>query len=101
MTGMSTRRCDRTRALLSQRLDGTLAEMDSRAVARHVTSCAACRAFDEQSRWVAHQLRAASLEPLPRPIEISPVRAGRSCSSPVTLAASATASTAFMPAREV
>ena len=26
MTGMSTRRCDRTRALLSQRLDGALAE---------------------------------------------------------------------------
>ena len=77
MTGMSTRRCDRTRALLSQRLDGALAEMDSRAVARHVASCAACRAFDEQSRWVSDQLRAASFEPLPRPIQISPVRAGR------------------------
>src|SRR6478735_3640253 len=77
MTGMSTRRCDRTRALLSQRLDGALTEMDGRAVARHVASCAGCRAFDEQSRWVAHQLRAASFEPLPRPIEISPVRVGR------------------------
>ena len=77
MTGMSTRRCDRTRALLSQRLDGALAETDARAVARHVASCAACSAFESQSRWVAHELRAAPYEALPRPVEISPVRAGR------------------------
>ena len=77
MTGMSTRRCDRTRALLSQRLDGALTEVEVRAVARHVASCDACRAFDEQSRWVTAALREAGLEPLPRPLEISPVRVGR------------------------
>ena len=77
MTGMSTRRCDRTRALLSQRLDAALAEVESRAVARHVVGCAACRAFDQQTRWVTATLRDAGLEPLPRPLEISPVRVGR------------------------
>jgi predicted anti-sigma-YlaC factor YlaD len=74
---MSTRRCDRTRALLSQRLDGALTDVESRAVARHVVGCAACRAFDEQSRWVTAALRDAELEPLPRPLDISPVRVGR------------------------
>lgn len=77
MTGMSTRRCDRTRALLSQRLDGALTDVESRAVARHTVACAACRAFDEQTRWVTVALRDADLEPLPRPLEISPVRVGR------------------------
>ncbi len=77
MTGMSTRRCDRTRALLSQRLDGALTDIESRAVARHVVGCAACRAFEEQTRWVTAALRDAELEPLPRPIDISPVRVGR------------------------
>jgi len=77
MTGMSTRRCDRTRALLSQRLDGTLSEVESRAVARHTAACAACRAFAEQSRWLTEALRAAPLEPLPQAFELSPVRTGR------------------------
>jgi anti-sigma factor RsiW len=74
---MPTRRCDRTRALLSQQLDGALTEVETRAVARHLVGCAACRAFEEQSRWVTAALRGAELEPLPRPLEISPVRAGR------------------------
>jgi anti-sigma factor RsiW len=74
---MSTRRCDRTRALLSQQLDGPLTEMERRAVERHTAGCAACHAFDEQSRWVTDALRDARLEPLPPPIEISPVRVGR------------------------
>ncbi len=77
MTGMSTRRCDRTRALLSQRLDGAITEVEIRAVASHTASCAACRAFEEQSRWLADQLRAAPLELLSRPLQISPVRVGR------------------------
>lgn len=76
MTGMSTHRCDRTRALLSQRLDGAITEVESRAVARHTAVCPACRAFEEQSRWLTDQLRAAPLELLSRPLEISPVRVG-------------------------
>ncbi len=77
MTGMSTRRCDRTRALLSLRLDGPITEVESAAVARHIARCAACRAFEEQSRWLTSELRAAPLEVLMRPLEITPVRMGR------------------------
>ncbi len=77
MTGMSSGRCDRTRALLSRRLDGALTDVESRAVARHTARCAACRAFAEQSRWVTEALRAAPLEELPRPLELSPVRRRR------------------------
>ncbi len=54
-----------------------MAEIESRAVASHTAQCAACRAFEEQSRWFADQLRAAPFELLSRPLEISPVRAGR------------------------
>ncbi len=77
MTGMSTRRCDRTRALLSQRLDGALSDVESRATARHIERCAACRAFHAQTRWVTDELRAAPLEALARPLVITPVRGGR------------------------
>jgi anti-sigma factor RsiW len=91
MTGMSTRRCDRTRALLSQQLDGALTEVEIRAAARHTASCPACRAFEEQSRWLADQLRAAPLEVLSRPLEVSPVRVGRFPGRAVGTAASVAA----------
>lgn len=77
MTGMSTRRCDRSRALISQRLDGALSDVESRAIARHIARCAACRAFDTQSRWVTDELRGAPLEGLTRPLVITPLRGGR------------------------
>lgn len=77
MTGMSTRRCDRTRALLSQQLDGTLTEIQSRAVSRHTNRCAACCAFEAQVRWLTHELRGAPLEPPGRSLDISPVRVRR------------------------
>ena len=77
MTGMSARRCDRTRALISQRLDGAVSEMETRVIARHTAACAACSAFEAQSRWLSEELRAAPLEALPRPVVIAPVRAHR------------------------
>lgn len=77
MTGMSTRRCDRTRALLSQRLDRVLTEIEDRAVARHVAGCTGCRAFAEQVAWLTETLRAAPLEDAARPVVVSPVRTGR------------------------
>jgi anti-sigma factor RsiW len=77
MTGMATRRCDRTRALISQRLDGVVSEMEARAIARHTAGCAACSAFEAQSRWLSEELRAAPLEELPRPVVVAPVRAHR------------------------
>jgi len=77
MTGMSTRRCDRARALLSQRLDGALTELESQAVARHTARCAACRAFEAQVAWLTDELRDAPLEHLERRLDISPVRVRR------------------------
>ncbi len=62
--------CDRTRALISRRLDTPLSELERRAVALHTTRCAACRAFEQQSGWITEGLRAAPLEPLPRPVAI-------------------------------
>ena len=77
MTGVSTRRCDRIRALISQRLDGAISEMDARAIERHTAGCAACRAFEAQSTWVSEELRRAPLVELARPVVVAPVRAHR------------------------
>jgi anti-sigma factor RsiW len=63
--------CDRTRALLSRRLDTKLSELERRAVAVHTDRCAACRAFARDSRWITTELRAAPLEPLPRPVTVT------------------------------
>jgi anti-sigma factor RsiW len=91
MTGMSTRRCDRTRALLSQRLDGAISELESQAIATHTAGCAACRAFEEQSGWLTDELRAAPLEVLTRRLDITPVRLGRFSRRAVGTAASVAA----------
>ena len=91
MTGMSPSLCDRTRALLSERLDGAISEVERRRVARHTSTCAACRAFEERTRWLADELRAAPLEALPRPVVVLPSRARRLSSRTLGNAASAAA----------
>jgi anti-sigma factor RsiW len=63
--------CDRTRALLSRQLDTRLSELERRAVAIHTARCTACRAFERESRWITEELRAAPLQPLPRPVSIT------------------------------
>jgi anti-sigma factor RsiW len=63
--------CDRTRALLSRQLDVPLSELERRTVATHMTRCAACRAFEHESRWITEELRAAPLAPLPRPVTVA------------------------------
>ena len=71
MTSVYGPSCDRTRALLSRQLDAPLSELERRAVSLHAMRCAACRAFERNSRWIADELRAAPLQPLPRPVTIS------------------------------
>ena len=71
MTSFYGPSCDRTRALLSRQLDAELTELERRAVAIHNTRCAACRAFERESRFITGELRAAGLEPLPRPVSIT------------------------------
>jgi anti-sigma factor RsiW len=63
--------CDRTRALLSRQLDTRLTELERHAVAIHTARCTACRAFERESRWITEELRAAPLQPLPRPVSIT------------------------------
>jgi anti-sigma factor RsiW len=63
--------CDRTRVLIARQLDAPLSELERRAVAIHTTRCGACRAFERDSRWITEELRAARLDPLPRPVSIT------------------------------
>ena len=77
MTGMRPSRCDRTRSLLSQRLDADISDVERRAITRHLARCADCRAFDAQSRWVTEKLRSAPLLDLPHAFAVAPVRARR------------------------
>jgi hypothetical protein len=71
MTSVYGPSCDRTRALLSRQLDAPLSELERRSVAIHTARCAACRAFDRDSRWITEELRAAPFQPLPRPVTIT------------------------------
>lgn len=83
--------CNRARALLSERLDGALSQVERRAAARHLAGCASCREFDAQSRWLANELRARPLEPLPRPVVVPRLRTSRVTSRLVGNIASAAA----------
>jgi anti-sigma factor RsiW len=74
---MRPSRCDRTRSLLSQRLDGAISDVERRAIDRHTARCADCRAFEAQSRWVTEELRAAPLHELRQAFVVAPVRARR------------------------
>jgi anti-sigma factor RsiW len=71
MTSVHGPSCDRTRALLSRQLDTRLSEFERRAIAIHTARCTACRAFERDSRWITEELRAAPLQPLPRPVTIT------------------------------
>jgi predicted anti-sigma-YlaC factor YlaD len=83
--------CDRTRALLSEGLDAPMSEVERRAIARHTSECAACRAFEAQSHWLTRELRTAPLEPIPRPVVVSHVQARRLSSRVMGNVASAAA----------
>jgi predicted anti-sigma-YlaC factor YlaD len=91
MTGVLPSRCDRTRALLSQRLDCGLTELERRMVDGHTAQCADCRAFEAQTRWVTEELRAAPLVRLPRQVAVAGFRARRAWSRAAGNVASAAA----------
>jgi anti-sigma factor RsiW len=74
---MRPSRCDRTRSLLSQRLDYAISEVERRSIARHTATCADCRAFEAQSRWVTDELRAAPLLEPTHAVVVRPVRQHR------------------------
>lgn len=71
MTSVFGPSCDRTRGLLSRQLDTQLSQLERRAVTAHTARCAACRDFEQHSRWITEELRAAPLAPLPRPVMVT------------------------------
>src|SRR5262245_17496526 len=77
MTAIRPLACERARALLSAHLDVVLSEHEERAVAQHVSECAACSAFEAQSRWLTHELRRAPPEWPSRPVFDSTFRKRR------------------------
>ncbi len=60
--------CDRIRAAIQERLDGTLAGGDDLAIRGHLAGCPACREFESGLRRVQDALRA--LPPTPMPDEV-------------------------------
>jgi predicted anti-sigma-YlaC factor YlaD len=93
MTGMPPSLCQRTRVLLSERLDVGLSEVERLAVARHTSECAACAAFEAQAGWLTEELRSAPLESPLRPVIVSPARVRR---VPSRVAANAVSAAAML-----
>jgi predicted anti-sigma-YlaC factor YlaD len=85
--------CQRTRALLSERLDVTLSEVERLAVARHASECGACAAYEAEIGWLTEELRSSPLESPARPVMISPPRVSR---VPSRLAANAASAAAML-----
>jgi predicted anti-sigma-YlaC factor YlaD len=63
-------RCDRIREWISLELDGELSRIERALVDRHLAVCDDCTAFAAEVRGFTQALRAESLEPLARPIEL-------------------------------
>jgi predicted anti-sigma-YlaC factor YlaD len=63
-------RCDRIREWIALELDGELSRIERALVDRHLAVCSDCTAFAAEVRGFTQALRAESLEPLARPIEL-------------------------------
>ena len=59
--------CDRARAWAALAPDGELSELERKLLGSHLDRCDACADFAVRVAAVAAELRAASLQPLPRP----------------------------------
>lgn len=64
------RGCDEVRSLASLALDGQLGELGARFLRRHVDRCPECAAVVGEMGAVVAMLRAAALEPVPRPFDV-------------------------------
>ena len=94
--------CERGREWISLRMDGELSELAQKMLDSHIARCSECRAFEEQVSGIALQLRAAPLEQLERPIEIThprrrmPVRVWSLGAAAASVAAAAVGVAGFM-----
>jgi hypothetical protein len=91
--------CVRAREAASASLDGELAELEDAFLVVHRAQCASCDAFAAELEGLSAALRAAALEPLPRPIEVPRLRRRADVSFRLAaLGAAAVAALAFVAA---
>ena len=62
--------CERARTWAALAPDGELSELERKLLAAHLQRCAACSHFAVEVAAVASELRAAALQPLPRPLVV-------------------------------
>jgi predicted anti-sigma-YlaC factor YlaD len=62
--------CDRARAWAALAPDGELSELERKLLDSHLDRCHACAVFSVRVAAVAAELRAASLQPLRRPVSV-------------------------------
>lgn len=62
--------CDRARTWAALAPDGELAELERKLLEAHVRRCSACARFAVEVAALAAELRAAALQPLPRPVSV-------------------------------
>ncbi len=62
--------CDRARAWAALEPDGELSELERKLLGSHLDRCDTCAVFALRVAAVAAELRAASLQPLPRPVSV-------------------------------
>ncbi|HWL33791.1 MAG TPA: zf-HC2 domain-containing protein [Gaiellaceae bacterium] len=62
--------CERARTWAALAPDGELSELERKLLDAHVQRCAACAYFALEVAAVAAELRAAGLQPLPRPLVV-------------------------------
>ncbi|HVM17743.1 MAG TPA: zf-HC2 domain-containing protein [Gaiellaceae bacterium] len=60
--------CERTRAYVSLRLDGELAELEQRMLDAHLPACSACSAYADDVAAATRAVRATPLAQLRRPL---------------------------------
>jgi predicted anti-sigma-YlaC factor YlaD len=90
-----TSACDRARQWLSLELDGELSELEQAAFARHLASCAGCRALGDEVAAFTRLIREAPMLALERPVAVAaPGRARRQLVRRAGAAAAAAAAVA-------
>ena len=62
--------CERARAWAALAPDGELSELERKLLEAHVRRCSACARFAVEVAALAAELRAAALQPLPRPVSV-------------------------------
>ncbi len=62
--------CERARTWATLAPDGELSELERRLLDAHLGHCSACADFSVEVAAIAAELRAAALQPLPRPVSV-------------------------------